>query len=72
MGTLKIELDIPEFQKELNLEITIKRDGEVLTTSLSPDSSVEIDIPVETKKQKAKTSSGTTAKVKGNLMGMDI
>ena len=72
MGTLKIELDIPEFQKELNLEITIKRDGEVLTTSLSPDSNVEIDIPVETKKQKTKISSGTTAKVKGNLMGIEI
>ena len=71
MGTLKIELDIPDFQKELNIEITVKRDGEVLATSLSPDSNVEIDIPVESKKQKTKTSTGTS-KVKGNLMGIEI
>ena len=27
---LKIELDLPEFEKELNINITIKKDGEVV------------------------------------------
>lgn len=36
MGTVKVELDIPEFKKELKIEITIKKDGEVVCTT-SPD-----------------------------------
>lgn len=37
MGLIKLELDIPEFKKELNINITIKSDGEVVySTSPSP------------------------------------
>lgn len=32
---IKIEFDLPEFEKELNISITLKKDGEVITTSSS-------------------------------------
>lgn len=42
MGTIKLELDIPDFKDELSINITIKRDGEVLVnnTSIPPTSKV--------------------------------
>lgn len=36
MGTIKLEIDIPEFEKELNINVTIHRDGEVLYSTSSP------------------------------------
>ena len=33
---IKIELELPEFEKELNVSITLKRDGEVTTVTSSP------------------------------------
>lgn len=33
---IKIELELPEFEKELNVSITLKRDGEVTTVASSP------------------------------------
>ena len=38
MSFLKIELDLPNFEKEININITIKKDGEVVytTTTSSP------------------------------------
>lgn len=36
---IKIELELPEFEKELNITVTLQRDGEVLScTSSSPES----------------------------------
>lgn len=35
MGTIKIEFDLPEFKDNLELNILIKRDGEVIATSSS-------------------------------------
>lgn len=62
-GTLKIEIDIPDFQRELNMSITIRKDGEVIT-SLSPDSSV----PTKTTKKKEPAQKS----VSGNLMSMEL
>lgn len=42
MGTIKFEIDLPEFENELSLELTIKRDGKVVVnkkTTTSPPSS---------------------------------
>ena len=36
MGTIKFEIDLPEFEKELSLNLTIRRDGEVIYTTSSP------------------------------------
>ena len=64
MGTLKLEIDLPEFKNEINLNITIKKDGEVIST-LSTD---KIDQNISTSSSKKKT--GKTASA-GNLMNMD-
>ncbi len=37
---IKIELELPEFEKELNVSITLKRDGEVTTVTSSPATGV--------------------------------
>lgn len=36
MGTIKFEIDLPEFEKELNISVTIRRDGEVIYNTSSP------------------------------------
>ena len=33
---IKIELELPEFEKELNISVTLRKDGEVLCTSSTP------------------------------------
>ena len=39
---MKIEFDIPEFKKELKIEITIRRDGEIIhAENLVADNKVE-------------------------------
>lgn len=30
---IKIELELPEFEKELNITVTLRKDGEAITTS---------------------------------------
>lgn len=41
MGTIKFEIDLPEFEKELSLNLIIRRDGEVIynTSSSSTNNS---------------------------------
>ena len=40
MGTIKFEIDLPEFEKELSINVTIHRDGEVVySTTSSPSMS---------------------------------
>lgn len=36
MGSIKLEFDIPEFEKELKIEIILSKDGEVVCTASSP------------------------------------
>ena len=36
MGLVKFEVDIPNFEKELSISITIRRDGEVFYSTSSP------------------------------------
>lgn len=68
MGIIKFEVDIPNFEKELSISITIRRDGEVFystsspsagnITDLSSESSLisseikDVDIPEKIKKKK--------------------
>lgn len=74
MSLLKIELDLPEFEKEININITIKKDGEVVYTASSPSSNGDI---VEEKKIESPKSSKKTALKKnnnssGNFMNLDL
>lgn len=36
MGLIKFEVEIPNFEKELSINITIRRDGEVFYSTSSP------------------------------------
>lgn len=68
---MKIEFDLPEFEKEIKVEIIIRKDGEVVYTSSStPNSklgSIELpnEKPVELPKKQSKN-------IGGNLMGMEF
>lgn len=64
MGTLKLEIDLPDFKNEINLNITIKKDGEVLSTLSADKIDQSISSPAP-KKRASKTASA------GNLMNID-
>lgn len=65
MGMLKLEIDIPDFKNEINLNITIRKDGEVIST-LSAD---RIDQNISTTPSKKKGEKVNTNI--GNLMNID-
>lgn len=82
MGTVKIEFDLPEFKKELNINIVIKKDGEVVYTASSPMTSVNettrdnqsrssfpSGIGEDLPKSYNTTSNPERKKIRGNLMG---
>lgn len=86
MGTIKIEFDCPDFKEELNINIVIRKDGEVVkvenkstfaTPPLNPGNGVQQSLEVSTVDKKAsskkKDSSGTTTKKRsGNMMGLEL
>lgn len=74
MSLLKIELDLPEFEKELNINITIKKDGEVVYTASSPSSGGKEEVIEEKKIESPKSTKSKTSKkpVSGNCMGIDL
>ena len=86
MGTIKIEFDCPDFKEELNINIVIRKDGEVVkvenkstfaTPPLNPDNRVQQSLEVSTVDKKAsskkKDSSETTTKKRsGNMMGLEL
>ena len=72
---MKIEFDIPEFKRELKIEITIRRDGEVIysasSSSAGEDSvaqkpATKSPASKPTEKKPAKSSGG------GNMMNMEF
>lgn len=60
MGTIKFEIDLPEFENELNLELTIKRDGKVVVKKSATPS------PPASKSTKKASDVG------GNMMNLNI
>lgn len=68
MGTLKLEIDIPDFKNEINLNITIRKDGEVVSTLSADQIDQSINTPITPKKRGTKTATSINA---GNLMNMD-
>lgn len=87
MALMKFELELPEFERELEINITIRRDGEVLYRTSSPTTITSQVIESESKpiwkqepepeKKPAKKSTAkkqdSAVKVSsgGNLMNID-
>ena len=65
MGTLKLEIDIPDFKNEINLNITLKKDGEVISSISADNIDQSTSKSSSIKKQAKKTTSN------GNLMNID-
>lgn len=73
---MKIEFDIPEFKRELKIEITLRRDGEVIYSAQS-DTAEDLEykaIPepsTPTKAKKTTPKSGGGNKGGGNMMNIE-
>ena len=39
MGIIKLEIDVPDFEKEISINVTLKKDGEVVDSIVSSPSS---------------------------------
>lgn len=65
MGTLKLEIDLPDFKNEINLNITIRKDGEVISTLSADKIEQAVSTPTPAKKSRGKSTNA------GNLMNMD-
>lgn len=76
MGTIKFEIDLPEFEKQLTLNITINRDGNVVYTSFPPSIESSLEQEKEEKTKESKSNPTTTPKKKSSRVGggnlMDI
>lgn len=71
MGIIKFEVDIPDFEKELQINITLKKDGEVIekktTSSLPPK------VIPEAKSEKKPTKKASSSLLgDGNMMNLDF
>lgn len=75
---IKIAIELPEFEKELSIAMTLKKDGEVIyTSSSSPDVKAEITSPAwkqDAEEEKEKTSKKKTTKKSsgGNMMDISL
>ncbi len=65
---MKIEFDVPEFERELEISIVIRKDGEVVVSEKEQPTPPS---KPETMRQKV-VKQTTTAKKSGNLMDSDI
>lgn len=76
INMIKIQLELPEFEKELNVSVTLKKDGEVITTSSSfPEVKTEISDSGNAWKQFAepvKEEKTRNKKSSGNMMDISI
>jgi len=69
MGSIKFEVDIPDFEKEISIELIIRRDGEVVCKS-SPTSSSNKGVEKEVKKTSTRPTINSS--VGGNMMNADF
>jgi len=71
---IKIELELPEFEKELVVSVTLKRDGEVTYVS-SPSSDVKTEVRQEKpvwRQDVPKNTSGSSWSNGGNMMDINF
>lgn len=77
MGTIKLEIDIPDFDREINIELTIRKDGEVVyktspSEQVKKSSNISLDEKVEQKVEKMTPPISNKDKLGGNLMNLDF
>lgn len=77
MGTIKLEIDIPDFDREINIELTIRKDGEVIyktspSKQVEKSSNISLDKKVEQKVEKMTPPTSNKGKLGGNLMNLDF
>lgn len=78
MSSIKIELDIPEFEKELSINVILTKDGEVYykNTEEPIKGNTKIDEkPSSTPKKEKKvaaSAAATNSSFGGNMMNLDI
>lgn len=74
MGLIKFEVEIPEFDEEISITITLKKDGKVVETkSSSTNTPVIPKSPTKTPSKKNKVAdSGNNLLGGGNMMNLDI
>jgi hypothetical protein len=76
MGIIKFEVDIPDFDKELQINITLRKDGEIIETktqSSLPTPSLSDSVKVKEKVVKKSTTKKSASSLigGGNLMNLD-
>lgn len=77
MGTIKFEVEVPEFESEISINVTIKRDGKVITSNSTPSSfptqelrkEPKLEQKIETKKPEIPTNRGGFG---GNMMNLNF
>lgn len=74
---IKINLELPEFDKELSISVTLRKDGEVITTSSSsPGVVTEVSggelTPVLPETERKTTTKSKRGDNKSNLMDMSF
>ena len=82
MGTIKIELDLPDFKEELEINIVIRKDGEIVTkvggsgssfpAISTPSTKPATDSDIAESTVDRKTAPKPRKKSTGNLMGADL
>ena len=80
MGTIKFELDIPDFEKEISIDVVIKKDGEVAYTTSASSPSKPTETTVVRKKKKTdepitpptNNNGGGCGFIGGNMMNIDF
>ena len=73
MGLIKFEVEIPEFDEEISITVTLKKDGKVVETktdSSTPPSPVTVPTPVKKKNTKGANSKDLLGG--GNMMNLEI
>ena len=70
---MKIEFDVPEFERELEVCIVIRKDGEVVfKQEATPSSETGNDVVVDKPKPVQRKRSVSPPQVPGNFMGSDF
>jgi hypothetical protein len=68
MSSIKIELDIPEFEKELSINVTLIKDGK----KVEPTIITKTEEKTSTPKKEVKKASAPSTSFGGNMMGIDL
>jgi len=72
MGNLKIEFEVPEFENELEIIVTLKKDGKIVKSAVSTPSPVAVTPKPIKESGKKKKEAATSMVSSGNMMEMEF